>query len=204
MIGTPAMRQTISAFALIMALGSIPNLAPAQASTLTLDGVDIAETEQAGATKLLLNGAAIQKRAFFKTNTVAIYLPEKCRSLEAILKQPGPQRLHITALRNFSGGMAARQFLSDFKNFSSEAELDQLSKEINVILSIYAGIEQINKGDTILVDWTADGGMVVTLQGKTISTGLTNPLLWELSLRPLISAQASQEMREHLLGLSPH
>ncbi len=195
------MLQTIFALALmLLGLGSFTGQALAQPSALTLEGVDIAESQMLGSTKLVLNGAAIQKRAFFKTNTVAIYLPEKRDTLDSILKQTGPQRLSITALRSFSGSMAARQFLSDIKNFSTEEEFDQMSKEIEFIMGIYAGIDHINKGDIILVDWIPDTGMVVTIQGKVITTGLNNPMLWDLSLRPIMSAQASDDMRTRLLG----
>ncbi|MES2090945.1 MAG: chalcone isomerase family protein, partial [Pseudomonadota bacterium] len=81
------MRQTISALVLMLSLVSFTSFAHAQSAAMTLEGVDIAESQVVGSTKLVLNGAAIQKRAFFKTNTVAIYLPEKRDSLEAILKQ---------------------------------------------------------------------------------------------------------------------
>jgi hypothetical protein len=164
-----------------------------------LEGVAIDDSATVAGSKLVLNGASVQKRGFFKTNTCALYLTEKRHTLEDIVKLPGPKRVHLVMLRDVKGFLIARQFLTDFSASATEAEANALSKEVELIAAGYARIEMLHKGDVVVIDWIPGQGIVSTLNGQPMGPAHDNELLWDVSLRPVMGKQAPRELREQLL-----
>lgn len=166
-----------------------------------LDGVTIEDSAVVAGTKLVLNGAAIQKRGFFKTNTIALYLSEKRHTLDGVVKLEGPKRVHLVMLRDIKGFLIARQFLNDFAASATEAETRALSAQVEAIAANYARIEVLHKGDVLLIDWIPDKGIAATLNGQSMGPTQHNEALWAVSLRPVMGDMAPRELREQLLGM---
>lgn len=166
-----------------------------------LDGVAIDDSALVAGTKLVLNGAAIQKRGFFKTNTCAVYLPEKRHSLDEVVKLAGPKRVQLVMLRDVKGFLIARQFLNDFAASATEAEAQSLTTEVESIAAGYAKIDVLHKGDVVVIDWIPKEGIVASLNGQSMGPAHDNELLWDVSLRPVMGSQAPRELREQLLDI---
>jgi chalcone isomerase-like protein len=166
-----------------------------------LDGVTIEDSAVVAGTKLVLNGAAIQKRGFFKTNTIALYLSEKRQTLDGVVKLEGPKRVHLVMLRDIKGFLIARQFLNDFAASATEAETRALSAQVEAISANYARIDVLHKGDVLLIDWIPDKGIAASLNGQSVGPAHRNEALWEVSLRPVMGDMAPRELREQLLGM---
>lgn len=164
-----------------------------------LEGVPIADSATVAGAKLVLNGASIQKRGFFKTNTCALYLSEKRHTLDEIVKLPGPKRFQVVMLRDVKGFLIARQFLNDFTASATEAEAQALGTEVEQIASGYAKIDMLHKGDVVLIDWVPGQGIVTTLNGQPMGPAHDNEQLWDVSLRPVMGPMAPRELREQLL-----
>ncbi|MDE2402399.1 MAG: chalcone isomerase family protein [Burkholderiales bacterium] len=175
-------------------------MAQAQAR-LELDGIPVEESQVVAGTKLVLNGAAVQKKAFLKTNIAAFYLTEKRQSLDGILQLDGPQRLEIIALRTLLGWQIARQSVLDIKTYATDDEVKQLSAELDAIEGVYADV-RMNRGDVLLIDWIPGEGIVSSINGKTLAPPLNKPLMWALSLRPTMSEHAPERVRDMLLGVT--
>ncbi|MBC7701954.1 chalcone isomerase family protein [Aquabacterium sp.] len=167
-----------------------------------LDGVPIDDTAQVAGVKLVLNGASIQKRGFFKTNTCALYLTEKHHTLDEVVKLAGPKRVQLVMLRDVKGFLIARQFLSDFAASATEAEVQSLTAEVESIAAGYAKIDMLHKGDVVLIDWIPKEGITASLNGQSMGTAHDNELLWDVSLRPVMGRMAPRELREQLLGIN--
>ena len=173
-----------------------------------VDGVPIEDSYSVDGTKLLLNGAGVRKRAYFKTDVSAIYLTEPRNTLEGIESAPGPKRLQVVAIKNLPGSTISRYFIADFQAVATEAEFKQLINEIGVLGEIYSKIRQVNKGDVFNIDWTPGKGVHSTVNGKplvvtgNVSPYLNNELLYRVMLRMYIKASGSAEMRDNLLGRS--
>lgn len=164
-----------------------------------LEGVPIDDSATVAGTKLVLNGASIQKRGFFKTNTLALYLIEKRHTLDEVVKLSGPKRVHLVMLRDVKGFLIARQFLTDFAANATEVEANALSAEVELIADGYATIDMLHKGDAVVIDWVPGQGIVSTLNGHSMGPAHDNQLLWDVSLRPVMGKQAPRELREQLL-----
>lgn len=150
-------------------------------------------------TKLVINGAAVRKRGYFKPDAVALYLPAKVTSLDAAVQMSGPKRLQIQILRELDGGTISRYFINDFKMVSTDAEFKQLINEVAQVGAIYAGLHRLNKGDVFTIDWIPGKGMVSAMNGKPLAT-IASPLMYEITLRMSLGSGASAEMRDQMLG----
>ena len=167
-----------------------------------LDGVPIDVSANVAGAKLVLNGASVQKRGFFRTNTCALYLPEKRHTLDDIVKLAGPKRVQLVMLRDIKGFLIARQFLNDFAASATEAEANALTAEVEQIAKGYAQIDMLHKGDVVVIDWVPGQGIVSTLNGQSMGPAHDNELLWDVSLRPVMGPQAPRELREQLLDVN--
>jgi Chalcone isomerase-like len=167
-----------------------------------LDGITIDDTAQVAGAKLVLNGASIQKRGFFKTNTCALYLTEKRHTLDEVVKLAGPKRVQLVMLRDIKGFLIARQFLNDFAASATEAEAQSLTAEVESIAAGYAKIDMLHKGDVVLIDWIPKEGISASLNGQSMGPAHDNELLWDVSLRPVMGRMAPRELREQLLGIN--
>lgn len=82
-------------------------------AALTMEGV-----------KLTLNGASVRKRSYFKPDVVALYLSNKAANLDEAMRMPGPKKVRVWVLREFSGSVISRFFLGDFKQVATDDRLD--------------------------------------------------------------------------------
>lgn len=156
--------------------------------------------------KVVLNGAGIRKRAFFKTDVTAVYLREKRNTIESIETAQGPKRLQLTILRDVPGALLSRFFLGDIKSAATEAEYKQLAHDVELIAAAYDK-SQLNKGDVLLIDWVPGKGIHSFRNGKHVGVEglppyLNNELLYRVMLRMYITGSGGDELRENLLGKS--
>ncbi|RZI82999.1 MAG: hypothetical protein EOP38_14210 [Rubrivivax sp.] len=175
---------------------------PSSPAPHELDGVAISDSVNVAGTTLVLNGAATQKRGFFKTNTCALYLPEKRDTLPGVLKLAGPKRLQLVVLRDIAGFLIARQFQTDFAANTTEDEARKLSAEADEVAAAYVKMGTLRKGDVMVVDWIPGQGIVSSLNGKSMGPPLNDELFFDVSLRPIMGSQAPRELREQLLGIN--
>ena len=185
----------------------LPFATPAQAA-IELEGVELPETVTAYGKKLVLNGAGLRKRGYFKADVTALYLPEKRTTPEAIYKLDGIRRIQLNILREFTSSTISRIFLSDFKQSATEEEFKRLIGPIGQIGMTYATVKRVVKGDVINLDWVPGTGWMAQHNGKALSAGEGHPmaindeLAFQIYLRMYIGSAAPEELRNGLLGLT--
>ncbi|TAK79178.1 MAG: hypothetical protein EPO01_01180 [Aquabacterium sp.] len=169
-----------------------------------LDGqAQFPTTAMVAGTRLQLNGAAVRKRGYFKPDAVAIYLPAKATTLDGVVGMKGPKRMQVHVLRELDGATISRYFVNDFKLVSTEEEFKQLINEVAQVGKVYGSLHRVYKGDVILIDWIPGKGIVSTMNGKPLGTPIQSELLFEISLRMGMGANAPADMRDQLLGNRP-
>jgi hypothetical protein len=169
-----------------------------------VEGVQVPTALTMEGVKLTLNGAAVRKRAYFKPDVLGLYLPAKVTTLDAAVHMPGPKRVRIFVLRELTGAVISKHFLNDFKQVATEGEFKQMINEIGQIGAIYGAVPRVVKGDVVDIDWVPGKGLVSTLNGKPLQTApINSEKMYEVTLRIVAGAAASQEMREQLLGQKP-
>ena len=185
----------------------LPWATPAQAA-VELEGVELPETTTAHGQKLVLNGAAVRKRGYFKADVTALYLPEKRTTPESIFKLDGYRRIQLNILRDFTSSTISRIFISDFKQAATEEEFKKLIEVISVIGAAYSNVKRVGKGDVVDLDWVPGKGWMAFLNGKalqvegTASNAINSELAYQIYLRMYIGASAPEDLRNGLLGLT--
>ncbi|RZI86767.1 MAG: hypothetical protein EOP38_00260 [Rubrivivax sp.] len=174
---------------------------PANAA-IKLEGVEIEESTVCSGHRLILNGAGVRKRGYFKANTVALYLPERLSVPESIYRLDGPRRLQLHLLRGFTSSTISRIFIADFKQYATDAEFKQLIDVVAGIGALYSTIKNVSTGDVVNVDWVPKEGIITSHNGKVLGEKpFTSELAYQIYLRMFIGKNVPEDLRNALLGL---
>ena len=188
---------------LAASLGAIawPLQAQAQA-VVKVDGVEVPTTATVRGKKLVLNGAGVRRRGYYKSNIVALYLPERLTTLEAIMKLDGPRRIQMLLLRDFSQSTVSRIFLSDFKQAATAVEFKTLINEVAEIGAIYNNVKRVEQGDKVNIDWQPGAGIIASLNDRQLNDKpINNELAYQIYLRMFMGPNVPEDLRNRLLGL---
>ncbi|RZK99657.1 MAG: hypothetical protein EOP36_18565 [Rubrivivax sp.] len=210
----PFEQQRRQMMAAAMAAALVPWASPAEAAAIELEGVPLEETITAYGQKLVLNGAAVRKRGYFKADVTALYLPEKRSTPDAIFKLNGIRRIQLNILREFTSSTISRIFIADFKQNSTDAEFKQLINEISQVGAAYSAVKRVSKGDVVNLDWVPGKGWMCYINGKQLmldasampnvasNNAINSELAYQIYLRMYIGPAAPEELRNGLLGLT--
>ena len=188
---------------LALSLGALawPMQAQAQAA-LKVDGVEVPTTTTVRGKKLVLNGAGVRRRGYYKSNIVALYLPERLTTLDAIMKLDGPRRIQMLLLRDFSQSTVSRIFLADFKQAATDTEFKALINEVAEIGAIYNNVKRVEQGDKVNIDWQPGAGFIASLNDRQLNDKpINNELAYQIYLRMFMGPTVPEELRNRLLGL---
>jgi hypothetical protein len=185
----------------------LPWASPVQAA-VELEGVELPESVTAYGQKLVLNGAGVRKRGYFKADVTALYLPEKRTTAEAVYKLNGIRRIQLNILREFTSSTISRIFLSDFKQSATEEEFKRLIGSISQIGAAYANVKKASKGDVFNLDWVPGVGWMAIQNGRALTGDggatltINDELAYQVYLRMYIGENAPDDLRNGLLGLT--
>lgn len=188
---------------LTLSLGALawPMQAHAQA-TLKVDGIEVPTATTVRGKKLVLNGAGVRRRGYYKSNIVALYLPERLTTLDAIMKLDGPRRIQMLLLRDFSQSTVSRIFLADFKQAATDTEFKTLINEVAEIGAIYNNVKRVEQGDKVNIDWQPGAGIIASLNDRQLNEKpINNELAYQIYLRMFMGPTVPEELRNRLLGL---
>lgn len=168
---------------------------------LRMEGVEVPATLTVRGRKLVLNGAGVRKRGYFKANVVALYLPDKLTTIEAIMRLDGPRRIQLHLLRDFTQATITRIFLADFKQTATEAEFKTLINEVAEIGGIYANVKRVSPGDLVNIDWQPGAGIIASLNDRILNEKpIASELAYQIYLRMFLGPNVPEELRLRLLG----
>jgi hypothetical protein len=157
MITSTSVRQA----ALIAALLAAPGLHAAEVA-----GVKVDDSLRIGGSELLLNGAGLRSKLFIKVYVGALYVGQKSTSPAAIFDSPQPRRMVMRLLRDVDAETLASAMDEGLKNNHSPAELADMKMQAEQLAGIMKAIGKAREGDTIAIDFSADG-VAVSLNGET-------------------------------------
>ena len=112
---------------------------------------------------LVLNGAGVRTRVFFRVYVGALYLQRKQEGTDAVLADAGPKRVAMYLLRD----LTAEQLLSALKDgLASNHSPEQLAKmesQVRQLEGIFNAVKAAKSGDVILLDYLPGAGTRVTI-----------------------------------------
>ncbi len=157
MITSHSVRRT----ALIAALLAAPGL-----HAVEVAGVKVDDSLRVGGSELLLNGAGIRSKLFIKVYVGALYVGQKSTTSAAIVDSTQPRRMVMRLLRDLDAETLASAMDEGLRANNSSAELAEMKTQADQLAGIMKSIGKAREGDTIAIDFSADG-VTVSLNGET-------------------------------------
>ena len=136
------------------------------AAALEVAGVMVPEKVVIGdsSKQLVLNGAGIRKKLFFKVYVGALYLPGKQSTVSAILSDPGPKRITMHFLyKEVSTEKLVNGWNEGFAGNNSADAVKSLQDRINRFNRLF---RTVKKGDVIRLDYLPDEGTQVWINDQ--------------------------------------
>ena len=126
-------------------------------------GVTVPATVEAGGQPLVLNGAALRKKAVFKVYVAGLYLPAKNQDAGAILATDGPRELRMEFVRDVGKDKMCEAWDESLKNNTPDADA-QLQAEFKQLCS---WMQDLKKGDVMSFTYVPATGTTVAIAGQT-------------------------------------
>ncbi|MEO8332569.1 MAG: chalcone isomerase family protein, partial [Gallionella sp.] len=175
-------------------------LASASVSALEVAGVKLDDKAQVGAQSLVLNGAGIRTKYFFKVYVGALYLPQKQVSADAIVADEHEHRVVLHMLRELSSEKLFGAFNEAIKANHTAAELAALDGQLKQMAQIFEAVEEVKPGDVITLDYLPVSGTQISVNGTkrgTIAGAAFNRALLRIWLG---SKPVQDDLKKALLG----
>lgn len=166
---------TVRQAALIAALVAVPGLHAAEVA-----GVRVDDAIKVGNSELVLNGAGLRSKLFIKVYVGALYVGQKATTPAAIYDSPQPRRMLMRMMRDLDADSLSSALDEGLRNNHSPVELAEIKTQADQLGGIMKGIGKAREGDTIGIDFSADGVAVSLngeMRGKVAGAGFAKALL---------------------------
>ena len=171
------------------------------AQTVEVEGVKLESSAQVGNAALLLNGAGLRTRVFFKVYVAALYVPQKSADANNLLAQKGPRRIAITMLRNVDAESFADALNEGLRNNHSPAQLAGLKAQIDALNATLKLVGEAKKGDLINFEFVPEVGTRVMVNGQPRGAAIAGEEFFTAALRIWIGDKPVEaSLKKGLLG----
>lgn len=163
----------------------------------TLAGVTLPDTVQVGDRSLVLNGLGLRKKFVVKVYVAGLYLEQKSKDANAIIKAEAPKRIVMQFLHGASKNQMADAFDESFNNNAPEAR-KALKADIDRLLG---ALEAVKEGDQMVFTCVPGNGTTLFINGKekvTIAAPAFGPMLLSVWLGP---KPPNEDLKKGMLGL---
>jgi len=153
-----------TAFPAAVALLVLSALSPTSShAQVEIAGVTVPATVDAGGQSLVLNGAALRKKAVFKVYVAGLYLPAKNSDADAIFAVDGPRELRMEFVRDVGKDKMCEAWDESLKNNTPDADA-QLQGEFK---ELCGWMQDLKKGDVMSFTYLPASGTAVAIAGQT-------------------------------------
>src|SRR5689334_11664243 len=132
----------------------------------TLAGVTVPDSAQVAGTDLVLNGAGLRTKVFFKIYVGALYLPQKSDDPAAIIASAGPDRVLMHMIYEVSKDQFADAWHDDFKS-NNPQDYAALHDQVEQFIAWFGDSK---KDDVITIDYVPGQGTQVSWNGTLRGT----------------------------------
>ena len=140
-------------------------LLPLAGGAAEVASVKVPDTATVGGQQLVLNGAALRQRAFFKVYVCALYLTSRQTTAAQAIASPGPKRISMAMLRDVTAAQLIEALNDGIRQNHTAAEVEKLKPSIEALNRIMTGIGQAKTGNLVTLDFVPGAGSQVTLNG---------------------------------------
>jgi Chalcone isomerase-like len=134
------------------------------AAAKVVEGVTLADTATLAEAPLVLNGAGVRTRMFFKVYVGSLYLPAKAANLAGVMSN-GTRRIQLNLLRNLSAETLIGAFNDGLKENVPAAEFESLATQRAEMAKIMTSFGEVKEGSVVTLDFNG-GNTSISLNGK--------------------------------------
>ena len=138
------------------------------AFAVDIAGVKLDNSVNVANKDLVLNGAGVRTKVFFKVYVAGLYLTAKKASVAEVLTATGPRRVTLVMLREVSAEQFGQGFLDGINNNSTKADKLKFIDQLLRFGEMFSKIPELKKGDLVTVDWIPGSGTLIQLNGKKL------------------------------------
>jgi len=180
---------------LLLALLAAPALAAEVA------GVRVDDRIRLDSGELVLNGAGLRTKAFFKVYVAGLYLPERKTSTDEVLALPGAKRVAMRLMRDLSAKQLSDALDEGFRDNTPAAEQEPLKGRLGELSAIMNALRSAKEGDVIALDWLPGTGTRVMVNGETKGKAIAGEDFYRALLRIWLGDNpVSGSLKKALLG----
>ena len=161
-------------------------------------GVKLDDQANVGGQPIVLNGAGVRSRAFFKIYVASLYVPAKATSFDTVVAK-GPRRIQLNLLRNVTADQLTEALTDGLTQNNSPAELDAVKPQTGELVSIMRLLGNAKEGDVITLDFVA-GSTVIALKGAQKGSIAGEPFNRALTKIWLGDKPAQTDLKQAMLG----
>ena len=170
------------------------------AGAVEVAGVKLADSVNVGSQDLVLNGAGLRTKFFFKVYVAALYVQVKQTSESAVIADENPQRIALYMLRDLSEKRFMDATLEAIEANHTKAEMAMMNDQIKQMSDIFHLVEDLHSGDVITIDYLPSIGTEISVNGVTYGT-----IVGEMFHRALLkiwlgSHPVQADLKAELLG----
>ncbi|HEX8963870.1 MAG TPA: chalcone isomerase family protein [Rhodocyclaceae bacterium] len=166
-----------------------------------IDGVGFPDKAKLADTELVLNGAGLRSKLFFKVYAAGLYLAEKKAGAEEVLALKGPKHLHIVTLRDLTAPQFADALVEGLRKNLSEAEMAPLEARVEQFRASILALKNAPKGTAIDIDWLPASGTRLSFNGEKRGDDIAGEDFYRALLRIWLGQHPAQsDLKEALLG----
>jgi hypothetical protein len=171
------------------------------AQAVEVAGAKFDDRTRIGTADLVLNGAGMRNRLFFKVYAIGLYLPEKTGTAAAVLAAAGPKRMQIATLRNLTAEQFADALVAGIEKNHAEAEIAPLRARMEAFRATILTLKEAPKGAVVLLDWLPESGTRLTFNGEKKGEDIPGEDFYRALLRIWLGERPAQDdLRDALLG----
>jgi len=129
-------------------------------------GVTLADEVSVGGQALVLNGAGVRTKVFFKIYVGSLYLPQKVGDLAGVLTKK-PRRIQMNLLRDLTADQLVGALVGGLNDNNSPAEMAAVKAPTDQLVRILTRFKDVDakKRDVLTMDFV-DGGTTVAFNGE--------------------------------------
>ena len=117
--------------------------------------------------ELVLNGAGLRTRFFFKVYMGALYLPQKTASAQSAIAGAGAKRIAMHILREIEADEFMSSLDEGLKANHAPGDLAKIEPQLKQLQAIFDAVKITRNGDVILLDYIPGDGTRVTVNGES-------------------------------------
>jgi hypothetical protein len=181
-----------------LALIGLPHGVRAQNADLA--GVNYPASLKVEGTPLVLNGSGISYRAVAKIYTVALYVPKKANTADAVLAVNGPKQLRFVMLQGMRIDELGKMITKGVETNSTRSQFFGMIPSIRMMGEQFSHIKRMAAGDSFAIEWVPKRGTVFFVNDQPAGLPITDPEFFNAILRVWLGkSPPSQGLKDALL-----